>query len=211
MFLNNKGKQCHKWLHYFPIYERYLSKWINQDVVLLEIGVSTGGSLSLWKQYLGNRSKIIGIDVNHSCSAHVNKELDIHVRIGDQKNQEFLRELIKEFGLFDVIIDDGGHKMDQLWASFEVLYPSLSKNGVYIAEDLHTCYWEEFGGGKDKPESFINRSKLLIDELNCNFSRGSVAATDFAKQTFGIHYYNSMIVFEKGATGNKTSIITPNI
>lgn len=208
MFLENQEKTCHKWLNYFPIYEKYLSKWIDQDCTLLEIGVFKGGSLKLWKKYLGHRAKIIGIDIDSKCTDHADATLDIHIRIGNQTDTKFLDHIIKEFGPLDIIIDDGGHRMDQLSASFYHLYPHLNKNGIYLLEDLHTCYWEQYGGGVDKPESFINKTKDIIDQLNARQSRGNVDITNFSKDTYGIYVHNGVVVFEKGSPGLIKSIMT---
>lgn len=208
IFLNNQDKICHKWLHYFPVYEKYLSKFVDQDCTLLEIGVQNGGSLGMWKKYLGHRCKIIGIDITDGCKNHASDKLDIHIRIGDQQDLKFLNSIVEEFGTFDIIIDDGGHKMKQISTSFNILYPHLNKNGIYIAEDLHTCYWPEYGGAKDNPETFINISKNIIDELNSTYIRNAVTNTTFSKDTFGIYFHDSMVVLEKGRPGPKTHLKT---
>lgn len=44
-FLSKQGPIAHKWLHFFPIYERYFKKYRCSEVRFLEIGVSKGGSL----------------------------------------------------------------------------------------------------------------------------------------------------------------------
>ena len=54
-------------------------------------------------------------------------------------------------GDFDIILDDGGHKMDQQITSFRVLFPILKSGGVYIIEDLGTSYLLEWGGYGTKP------------------------------------------------------------
>ena len=41
-FNNNKKNIINKWDHYFEIYDRYFKKYKDQDIVLLEIGVSNG-------------------------------------------------------------------------------------------------------------------------------------------------------------------------
>ena len=66
-FEANPGRMIHKWLHYFEIYERYLARYRDQDVVLVEIGGYQGGSLQMWKHYLGAQANIWGIDVNPLC------------------------------------------------------------------------------------------------------------------------------------------------
>jgi hypothetical protein len=46
-FLTNEQNQIYKGLHYFPIYERYFKKFVNQSVNFWEIGVRRGGSLQM--------------------------------------------------------------------------------------------------------------------------------------------------------------------
>lgn len=106
---------------------------------------------------------------------------------------------MEEFGQFDIVLDDGSHQMDDIRASFECLYPALSKNGVYVVEDLHTAYWPEYGGGLDMPDSFITLSKRFIDDLNADHSRGAVQPSFMTRFTFSISYYDSVIVFQRGS------------
>jgi len=70
-------------------------------------------------------------------------------------------------------------------------------------EDLHTAYWEEFGGGLKKDDSFINISKHFIDRLNADHSRGAVEPDLITRHTFGISFYDSVVVFEKGDVWRK--------
>ena len=41
----------------------------------------------------------------------------------------------------DSLVDDGGHRMSQMIASFEAIYPTMPAPGVYLVEDTHTCFW----------------------------------------------------------------------
>ncbi len=43
IFESHSGNLIHKWDHYFEIYDWYFNKYIDQEVVLLEIGVLQGG------------------------------------------------------------------------------------------------------------------------------------------------------------------------
>jgi len=205
-FLTNRGKVIHKWAHYFPIYERHFSPWRNKSMTFLEIGVSKGGSLQMWQRYFGPMAKIVGIDLNPKCREH--EAPGIFVRIGDQSDEAFLQSVIDEFGAPDVVLDDGSHEMDHLRKTFEYLYPKLPKNGVYMVEDLHTAYWEEYGGGADRPETFINISKTLIDKLNADHSRGAIAPDAFTRDTFSMCFYDSIVVFEKGQVWRKEAPLT---
>jgi len=183
-------------MHYFPIYEKHLSGWRNKNITFIEIGVSKGGSLQMWQRFFGPMATIVGIDIDPECAKH--QEQGIHVRIGDQSDPKFLESIITEFGTPDIILDDGSHMMGDIWKSFAFLYPRLSKNGVYIVEDLHTAYWEEHGGGINNPASFVNISKIFIDKLNADYSRGAIAPDFMTRYTFGISFYDSMIVYERG-------------
>jgi hypothetical protein len=202
-FLTNQGKTIHKWEHYFPIYERHFAPWRGRSLTFLEIGVSKGGSLQMWRRYFGPLARIVGVDIDRKCKAH--EAPGVFVRIGDQSDPSFLRSLIDEFGPFDVVLDDGSHEMDHLRKTFEFLYPLVPKNGVYMVEDLHAAYWEEFGGGLGKAETFVNFAKGLIDELNADHSRGALAPTAFTRQTWSMCFYDSVIAFEKGDVWRKAA------
>jgi hypothetical protein len=195
-FLDNQERVIHKWTHYFPVYERHLNAFVNKSVVIVEIGCGEGGSLQMWKRYLGPFARIVGIDHRPECREL--EESQISVRIGEQQDREFLESVVKEFGRPDVVIDDGGHVMQHVCASFRTLYPRLSKNGVYVVEDVHTAYWEEYGGGLKRPDTFIELCKELIDELNAVHARGVIAPTRFTRTTRSIHFYDSIVVFERG-------------
>ena len=200
-FLTNDGKIIHKWIHYFPIYEKHFSWYRNKSLTFLEIGVSKGGSLAMWQRFFGPMAKIVGIDIDETCKAH--EAPGIFVRIGDQSDATFLQSVIDEFGVPDIVLDDGSHQMDHITRSFGFLYPKLPKNGVYMVEDLHTAYWEEFGGGLDRPETFINFAKRCVDRLNADHTRGAVVPDLITTQTFGISFYDSVVAFDKGDVWRK--------
>jgi methyltransferase family protein len=196
-FESNPGRMIHKWLHYFEIYERYLDRYRGKDAVLVEIGVYQGGSLQMWKHYLGERATIWGVDVKPRC--RVFAEDRIRIRIGDQSDPTFLTSLAAEIPRIDVLIDDGGHTMRQQRTTFDVLFPKVADDGVYICEDLHTSYWSEYGGGYPGADSFVEYSKTLVDRLNAWHSRDPEAlpVSDFTRAAYALHYYDSMLVIEK--------------
>lgn len=195
-FLTNTDRFVHKWTHYFPIYERHFARFKNMSALIIEIGCGNGGSLQMWKKYFGPNAEIVGIDIVPECKQY--EEDQIKVFIGDQSDATFLGRLISEIGTPDIIIDDGSHIMSHTNASFDFLYPRVSKNGVYLVEDMHTAYWPEFEGGYLKNGSFIERSKGLIDSLNAYHSRGAIQVDGFAQATMSMHFYDSIVVFEKG-------------
>lgn len=195
LFQDNQGPIIHKWVHYFPIYERYFSQFVNKNILFIEIGVDKGGSLKLWKRYFGPYAKVVGIDINKYCKQF--EEDQIVIEIGSQNDKKFLQEVIKKHGQPDIVLDDGSHLQDDLWLSFQELYPLINNNGIYMLEDLHTCYWPMYQGGLKLNSSFIEKSKDMIDQLNAWHYLADEKISNFTKSTHSISYYDSIIVFEK--------------
>lgn len=195
-FRNNRKHIIHKWTHYFDVYHRHFQRFVGKECVVLEIGVSQGGSLQMWKHYFGMQAKIYGVDILPECKQF--EEDQIEIFIGSQADREFLRELKTKIPLIDILIDDGGHTMKQQISTFEELFGHISPNGIYLCEDTHTSYWKEYGGGYQKPGTFIEYTKTLIDQLHAyyQFERKN-SATEFSKTADSIHFYDSIIVVEK--------------
>ncbi len=204
-FLANTGHPIHKNLHYFPAYERHFGHYVGRPLTMIEIGAGGGGSSQMWRAYFGPLAKIVSLDIRPECKAFENEQ--VSVRIGDQSDEAFLAEVLEEFGNPHIVLDDGSHLMKHVAASFNYLYPRTAVNGIYMVEDLHTAYWEDYGGGLGHPSSFIEMSKRMVDELNADLSRGAVEPTNFTKQTISMHFYDSIVVFERGATPSKASVI----
>ena len=60
---HNEGHGIWKFDHYFDFYHRYLSKFIDKPVTLLEISIYSGGSLQMWRRYFGPSSLVLGVDI----------------------------------------------------------------------------------------------------------------------------------------------------
>lgn len=195
-FRSNNKRLIHKWNHFFDVYERHFSRFRNKPVVMLEIGVSQGGSLQMWKNYFGNQVKIYGIDIDPRCKNL--EEENIEIFIGSQSDRKFLREVKNKIGQVDILLDDGGHTMRQQIITFEELFSMVKEDGVYMAEDLHTSYWPTYGGGIRRSGTFIEYSKRFIDYINAYHSRQRrFKVNDFTKSVSSLHYYDSILVIEK--------------
>lgn len=205
-FLNNSRKRLHKWVHYFDIYERHLERFRNTSPVMVEIGVMGGGSLAMWKEYLGPGSKIIGIDINPDCKTH--EADDIEVVIGSQDDPAIIDGIFARYPRIDIVLDDGSHRMPHMIGSFELMYPRIQPNGVYIVEDTHTCYWKEYGGGVGREGSFMEFVKHKLDEINAVHTRGALPVSDFTRSTDCIACYDSVVVFERRPQGKRQAPVT---
>jgi 23S rRNA U2552 (ribose-2'-O)-methylase RlmE/FtsJ len=197
-FYNNNDKLIDKWLHYFNIYDIYFNKYKNkEEIVILEIGVFQGGSLQMWKSYFGPNAKIYGIDINPNCKSFEEKNIEIF--IGSQSDRAFLRKIKQEIPKVDILIDDGGHKMNQQIIAFEELFDHVKEDGIYLCEDTHSSYQIMYGGGHKRYGTFIEYSKNFIDYINAYFSeQSSLKVNKYTKSIKAIHFYDSIVVFEKG-------------
>jgi hypothetical protein len=91
---NREGPGIWKWVHYFDIYQRYLGKFVGTDAHVVEIGVYSGGSLPMWRHYLGPMVRITGIDIEPACKTY---ERDgTHIVIGDQEDRQFWKRFRDE-------------------------------------------------------------------------------------------------------------------
>jgi hypothetical protein len=194
---NPDRRLVHKWRHYFDIYHRHFTRFRGQAVTMIEIGIFNGGSLQMWRDYLGSQATIVGVDVNPECTRFAESGIDIV--IGDQGDRSFLRSLADRYPDFAILLDDGGHRMHQQIATFEELYPRLRPDGVYLCEDTHTSYMPVFGGGYRRSDTFLETAKGLIDHLNAFHSkdRSQLAPNEFTRTTDSMHFYDSVLVLEK--------------
>jgi glycosyltransferase involved in cell wall biosynthesis len=163
----DKSSLCHNYTRY---YDRYFASIRQRPLKLLEIGVEKGRSIRTWEEFFPN-AEIFGIDVDPACRQYGSERTRIF--IGDQADERFLRSVAQTAGgSFDIIIDDGGHFMHQQKASFKVLFEYVAPGGIYVIEDLHTSYWERYGGGIGKPDTTMAFLKDLLDEVNHHGGQG---------------------------------------
>jgi 8-demethyl-8-alpha-L-rhamnosyltetracenomycin-C 2'-O-methyltransferase len=170
----------------------------------------------MWDAYFTHpETRIYSIDCNDTyfsalalCSARCT------VHKADQENPgELCAFVAATQQTFDIIIDDGGHSMNQQITSFKTLFPFLKPGGLYIIEDLHTSYWQEYGslGSQEEPMASANSTirflQALVDDINFVGARTSCAnkekhslavnLNEYQKNIKAIHFYSSTCIIEK--------------
>jgi hypothetical protein len=168
----------------------------------------------MWKEYFGEKTTVVGIDINPKCSEFEEKDRGIFVRIGSQEDTEFLSSVISEFGKFDIIIDDGSHVSSHMIRSFNFLFKDgLNDGGVYFAEDTNTSYWDRF---RDQKYSFMDMAKQAVDLLNKHYTiyhykqydannpqrEKLLKAPLLTKMINEIRFFDSVVVFYKSTRKN---------
>ncbi|MBI49373.1 MAG: hypothetical protein CL850_03690 [Crocinitomicaceae bacterium] len=119
---------------------------------ILEIGIGGhnldyrgGESLLCWQGFFTN-SKIYGADIIDKSFIDFK---NLKTIILDQGNIEELDAVGKNFGMFDIIIDDGSHFANHQRISFNTLFKYLNDGGIYIIEDVAGSYETSLFGDPD--------------------------------------------------------------
>jgi hypothetical protein len=177
----------------------------------LEIGFANGASARMWEEYFPN-ARLYYIDIQQQCIDICNRLLlkrsSCHL-VDQGKKEDLLNFITTIEGEFDIIIDDGGHTMQQQITSFKALFPFIKKGGFYIIEDLHTSYWGpehgNYGGyGSPKhplagPGTTIRFLQNLIDDINFR-GASDYQATNlsfYAQHIYTLLFYPSLCVIGK--------------
>jgi len=136
------GPGIWKWSHYFDVYHKHLARFRGTNATIVEIGIYSGGSLRLWRSYLGPHARIVGVDISPAVRVYERNPAygsPDHIFVGDQANGSFIREMMDSLspkGHVDILLDDGGHELHQQNATLHAAWQRLARGGVYICEDL---------------------------------------------------------------------------
>jgi SAM-dependent methyltransferase len=148
-YWNNCTGHC-----YTPFYEDlFRGKNITR---ILEIGICTGASLRMWKEYFPE-ARIFGIDNNPFVLFNAER---ITTACCDAGNSEVLDHFISEMRIkFDLIIDDGSHLVKDQITAAQVLIPYLTPHGMYIIEDVQE-------GTEDEVASKIGHPYFIVHPVS---------------------------------------------
>jgi cephalosporin hydroxylase len=131
---------------YIPYYEKILLKKKNDQVNILEIGVQGGICLLLWELYFVNAKNIVGLDIDTSRVQEkvINQSKTtkkITIVSGDATDRNVIDRLPHTY---DVIVDDGSHRLNDQLSTFRLLHEKLNAGGIYIIEDIQNDGEAEF-------------------------------------------------------------------
>ena len=168
---------------HFPVYHRRLERYRGRPVRVLEIGVYRGGGLTM------RLAEVLRAGRGHRGRRHRRRRGPGDqgpVRgpaLGDQADPRSLRGLHETYGPFDVVIDDGGHTMQQQIVTAETLFPLLKDDGLLIVEDTHTSYWPSFGGGLGEPGAFLTWARDRVDDLHSQHHQSLDRSSVWARES----------------------------
>ena len=170
---------------------------------VFEMGIFRGGSVVLYDQIF-KPTRIVAIDHAPEPVKALSDYITCHdksdvirpyygVSQADRSAMENL--LTAEFAQrdIDIIIDDASHFYDETRAAFNICFPFLATNGLYVIEDWGWAHWSGgFWQGKDSPfEGKPALSNLLTELFMLSASR-----PDLIENLFIDH---NMVIVRKGA------------
>lgn len=185
---------------YFPAYVEMFGHLVNKKCVFIETGILDGGSLFMWRSWLGPEARIIGIDLNPEAVKW--RESGFEIYIGDQGDPDFWKKTLTEIGDFDALLDDGGHQsFQQIVTAIEAI-KSSSNNCVVAIEDTFTSFMKDFSAhgshtflqyAKDATDVLIGRSYDMYKNRFPNVINTDVV--DEFKNVYSIQFYNGIVSF----------------
>lgn len=134
--------------NYIGTYYKYFKKFQDKEIKLLELGISQGSSLFMWKDFFP-KGTIIGLDIfkgDHYEGKvdNIKSKLDkkgIEYIVGSQSDLRILPKVINKckdgdsMG-FDIIIDDASHRPKDQQISMMIMFSLIKDGGYYVIEDL---------------------------------------------------------------------------
>lgn len=165
-------------------------------------------SFQILKSYF-NHAEIFA--VLPSLSNEFKDDEKLNKIILDTSKRNELEKLANEISDFDIIFDDGSHKMFDQQTAFATLFKTLKSGGIYVLEDLHTSIECKdinksiFGWGDstktttlDMLTHFNSTGKIVSDYINDD-EKAYLEETISSCKIYDDRYPNSItcIIFKK--------------
>ena len=186
---------------YFPAYAQLFKHLRGTECTLVEVGILDGGSLFMWRDWLGDKARIIGVDLNPEATKW--RDSGFEIFIGDQGDPAFWRDTLAQIGSFDALIDDGGHQSFQQIVTATEALRAAHKPCCIVIEDTASSFMFDFRShGK---HSFLQYAKeatdLLVarlfpmypDRFPASYNRASVE--EFAN-VFSVQFFPGLVAFQ---------------
>jgi hypothetical protein len=118
---------------YGDAYNNLFSERKDSCTKILEIGISGGFGLKAYSEYFTN-ADIYGLDIEDSIVADIKNNSNIHICIGDAKDNSIINTFPYEY---DIIIEDASHIPADQIQHFKDYSQFVKPGGIYIIEDVN--------------------------------------------------------------------------
>eukprot|EP00929_Paragymnodinium_shiwhaense_P077641 TRINITY_DN3_c0_g2_i1.p1 TRINITY_DN3_c0_g2~~TRINITY_DN3_c0_g2_i1.p1 ORF type:complete len:376 (+),score=49.97 TRINITY_DN3_c0_g2_i1:83-1210(+) len=136
-----QGRGIWKWSNALDAYQRHFAAFVGKPIHLAEVGVQSGGSITMWKSVLGAQCHVYGLDINPESLKF--QDPTTTIVIGDQENPQmwknFYANTVKS--PLTILVDDGGHTPGQMLVTLQQTFPMLTPDGTIAIEDIHGVHY----------------------------------------------------------------------
>lgn len=151
---------CHPYTIFYDSIFKHLK---NEQLTLAEIGIFKGASLLMWRDYFP-QAEIHGYEYSKSFINHFKENFSserINLYEIDVTRDASIRSSFKAAGLlYDIIIDDSTHQMDDQIRIIQNVYPFLKPGGIFIVEDIFKKY---------KEQDYIDKLESVLENFSSCF------------------------------------------
>jgi len=202
-FWNNKKGNGHG---YTKHYLKHLKKLKYKRLNILEIGSYAGASAAAFSKFFPN-SKIYCLDINISNFKYISKRIYIFGvdATKEKSTKSFLKKINISFDeeYFDIIIDDGSHKLDDILKVLKFFFNYLKSKGFYIIEDFkHPNFFKHLDNPNEpKIDKFINcinkKKKFNSKILDVDFQKKLFSKINYIKDYQGVSKGSNIAFLKK--------------
>jgi len=124
---------------YSEFYEKHLNIFKNKKINILEIGSFAGASAASFVKYFP-LSTVYCLDINLTNFKFISKNMKIFGL--DVSKKRMIRKFYQKINIsheteyFDIIIDDGSHKLSNIIISLNTFFRNLTPGGFYVLEEF---------------------------------------------------------------------------
>jgi len=191
---------------YTRYYVKNLKQLKNKKLNILEIGSFAGASAAAFSKFFP-KSKIYCLDINISNFKYYSKRIEVFgmdaTKAKSYKNFLNKINISNKSKFFDIIIDDGSHKLDDILKALNFYFKHLKTKGLYIIEDFKMPnFYKHLNDPREpKVDKFINfvkkKKKFNSKILNKNFQTFFYNSISSVKSYHGLYKISDIVFFKK--------------
>jgi len=178
-FLNKKNNGH----GYTKFYLKHFNKIKKKKLNILEVGSFSGASAAAFSKYFLNVN-IYCIDVNISNFKYKSKKIKVFGLDATKFKsvEKFLKKINadKNRFFFDIIIDDGSHKLKDMLKVLKLFFKYLKSGGFYVIEDFKHPNFYKHLDSKNEPKI----DKLIQSIKKKKLVKSKILDTEFQKKFF---------------------------
>jgi len=129
---------------YIDLYQSLFEKKKDTATNILEIGISSGGSIQLWKDYFTNAT-VYGLDIMNMSDVWSeikdNPRIKLYTSVDAYNNDFFINIFLNSSRRFDIVLDDGPHTKESMIIFIRNFSRLLTDDGILVVEDVQYLDW----------------------------------------------------------------------